>query len=424
MKKQKLNVKKERVYSYRARRRRRGGYRLVNQNDEDQIKELILSILKKESPIEEKLLYKRMLSIFDIRTNKSIKESFFCVLNSLHGKIHVYGNTISLTPIKQFINPRVSTEKQRPFELIPKEELAGAIKIILENSFTMSLDALLNAVIKEVYEYHRITDKIQFKLNSVIDYLIKIELIEIQNELVHLKGLDAVSITSESSIKSIDSKFASKYELYQVARLMAKKVKKSKGKRIYEPRKYSIIDERKILHYEPHRKYKTELFYNASEKMKIKNQILAVLEVESPIDIALLSDRVKKSFGIRTDELFDSTFNDCISELKNQGKIMINQDTISDSPIEVISLFRISTEKQRPYHLIPKEEIASIIRDLIKDKKSLSKTELLNEIKTFFKLKKATKLFKERIFSSIEHLIANNEVRSVNRRLFLKLSKN
>src|SRR3989344_5639233 len=101
--------------------------------------------------------------------------------------INVYQNTISLEPIETICAVRISKETDRPFILIPKEELAGAIIDILKNSFSMTKEAIVSDIARVIYHNNRTGNKIRDKVEEATSYLIKNNLIEDDKGKIRLK---------------------------------------------------------------------------------------------------------------------------------------------------------------------------------------------------------------------------------------------
>ena len=134
----------------------------------------MMQVIEVESPIEKELLFKRVLDSFGIqKLGSRIEHLFEGLLNELKSDKGIYVNqeTVAL-PNTDFTNcVRISTEEQRPFIFIPNEEIAAGILDILKNSFTISKDALISDVAKEIYCNNRIGDKITKKIDSALRYL-------------------------------------------------------------------------------------------------------------------------------------------------------------------------------------------------------------------------------------------------------------
>lgn len=155
--------------------------RLRNSYDVPTIKIAMLQVLEIESPIEKELLFKRVLHSFGIqKLGIRINNIFESILRKIKESqdIYIYQNTISTEPIKIYCQVRISKEQQRPFTLIPKEELAGAIIEILKNTFSISKDALIKDIAKEMFYNNRTGWKIENKMNKAIGYLIEKKVIE------------------------------------------------------------------------------------------------------------------------------------------------------------------------------------------------------------------------------------------------------
>ena len=148
-------------------------------------KELMLSVLEVESPIEKELLYKRVLSSFGInKLGARLKRSFDDLVNEMkreYKNIYVYGNTVSIDKIDGVCSVRISKETQRPFILIPKEEIGGAIVDILKNTFGATKETLVADIAKGIFHNNRTGGKIKAKMEEVIKYLEKENIVSSQN---------------------------------------------------------------------------------------------------------------------------------------------------------------------------------------------------------------------------------------------------
>lgn len=148
-----------------------------------------MEVLNVESPIEKKLLFKKVLKSYGISklgTRLShLLEGLLDNLQRTHS-INVYGNTVSTLTINSVCDVRISTEKQRPFVLIPKEELGGAIVDILKSAVSITPEALIKDVAREIFHNSRIGNNLVKKMKFVIAYLIQVEIIESNNGFIRL----------------------------------------------------------------------------------------------------------------------------------------------------------------------------------------------------------------------------------------------
>jgi len=154
------------------------------------IKKKILQVLEIESPIEKELLYKRVLSSMGIqKLGRRIENLFEEILRELKKEngINIYQNTISLEPVNILSKVKISKESDRPFILIPKEELGGAIIDILKNSFSITKEAITADIARGIYSNNRTGNKIRNKIEEAINYLIKNKLIDEENDKIKLK---------------------------------------------------------------------------------------------------------------------------------------------------------------------------------------------------------------------------------------------
>ena len=149
-----------------------------------------MQVLEIESPIEKELLYKRVLSSIGIqKLGRRIEHLFEEILKELKKDkgINIYQNTVSLEPINIFSEVKISEESDRPFILIPKEELAGAIIDILKNSFSTTKEAITADIARGIYNNNRTGNKIRDKVEEAINHLIKNKLIDEEKDKIKLK---------------------------------------------------------------------------------------------------------------------------------------------------------------------------------------------------------------------------------------------
>lgn len=153
-------------------------------------KELMLSVLEVESPIEKELLYKRVLNSFGInKLGARLNRNFDDLVNQMkreYNNIYVHGETVSIDKIEDVCPVRISKEIQRPFTLIPKEEIGGAIVDILKNTFGATKETLVADIAKGIFHNNRTGGKIKAKIEEVIKYLEKEKIINSQNGKVFL----------------------------------------------------------------------------------------------------------------------------------------------------------------------------------------------------------------------------------------------
>ncbi|MFC1649329.1 hypothetical protein ACFL2C_01270 [Patescibacteria group bacterium] len=151
----------------------------------------MLEVLSVESPIEKEYLFRKVLKSYGIsklgaRLNR-ILEYLLSDLQSNHPtEVYVYDNTISLQAINGYCEVRISTEKQRPFVFVPKEELGGAVVSILQSSFSISRSALIKDVASEIFHNKKTGSKIVKKMNTVINYLISIDIVKQEDGVIRL----------------------------------------------------------------------------------------------------------------------------------------------------------------------------------------------------------------------------------------------
>ncbi len=152
----------------------------------DFLKKRMLQVLEIESPIEMELLFKRVLHSIGIqKLGNRITEALAYILKDLKSEndnLFVYEKTVSLGKIDGYVPVRVSTEEQRPFIFIPKEEIAGAIVDILRNTFSATEETLIADVAKEMYHNDRTGDKIKAKINEALKHLLKKKIINLENK--------------------------------------------------------------------------------------------------------------------------------------------------------------------------------------------------------------------------------------------------
>ena len=159
-------------------------------NSESKIINRMLSVLEVESQIEKELLFKRVLESFNIqKLGNRIENLFSEILADLKkdGKIYVNQNTVSLEKIQISCPVRISTEEERSFVFIPKEELGCAIMDILKNTFSITKEALITDIAREIYGNNRIGSKIEAKIEEAIKHLLKLNIIEESNRKIQMK---------------------------------------------------------------------------------------------------------------------------------------------------------------------------------------------------------------------------------------------
>ena len=159
-------------------------------NNESKIMNNMLSVLEAESPIERELLFKRVLKSFNIqKLGNRIEKLLLGLLEDLkrEGKVYVNQNTVSFGKIEISCPVRISTEEERPFVFIPKEELGCAIIDILKNTFSITKEALITDIAREIYGNNRKGSKIEAKIEEAIKYLLKLNSIEESNGKIQMK---------------------------------------------------------------------------------------------------------------------------------------------------------------------------------------------------------------------------------------------
>jgi very-short-patch-repair endonuclease len=133
----------------------------------------MISVIKTESPIEQDLLFKRVTLSIGIQKLGSRIETFLKkLLKEIISENDFYQDKKTIAKNKNSIyKVRISTEEERPFILIPKEELGGAILDIIKNTFSIEEDALIKDVATGIYGNNRIGTKIHNKVKEALRYL-------------------------------------------------------------------------------------------------------------------------------------------------------------------------------------------------------------------------------------------------------------
>lgn len=153
------------------------------------LKQRLLKVIEAEGPIEKEFLFKRVLDSVGIQKLgnriENLFEGFLKELKEDRG-IHINQKTVALNKINVTSPVRISTEEQRPFVLIPKEELGSAIVDILRTHFSISKDALITDIAREIYNNQRTGNKIEAKMGITIKYLLANRLIEEKNGKIQM----------------------------------------------------------------------------------------------------------------------------------------------------------------------------------------------------------------------------------------------
>ncbi len=136
--------------------------------------DLLMQTIKIESPIEKGLLFRRVLDSYGMKKlGQRLNGAFETMLKHMKDRslLHIDGDTVSIERIDGVVPVRVSSEEQRPFIYIPKEELGGAVIDILKNTYSIEKDALVSDIAKGIYGNGRTGSKIKQKVDNVIKYL-------------------------------------------------------------------------------------------------------------------------------------------------------------------------------------------------------------------------------------------------------------
>lgn len=160
---------------------------------------MVKEVLGVEAPLEKDLLIRRILNSYGIRRfGNKIKQHFDWVLERLSRdeQIFINGDTISDCEIEPLSEPRLSRENQRPFTLIPKEELAQVIIDILKSNFCMTRDSLIICIAHEIYGYGRTGAKIEAKVCGAIDYLVKLNFVKEDGDKIEITDNSNARISS------------------------------------------------------------------------------------------------------------------------------------------------------------------------------------------------------------------------------------
>ena len=155
------------------------GLEAFNYSSYHTLKNDVITILKEESPIHEELLMKRIIKAWGLsKIGANIRRKIRFAISSLtfikivkDGKILWYQKKKKLVPV------RISTDKQRPFELIPVQESGSLAIELLKHGFSIEKEDLILEMAR-YFGYKRKGPRIQKHLEKTIDYLKKINKIK------------------------------------------------------------------------------------------------------------------------------------------------------------------------------------------------------------------------------------------------------
>ena len=150
-------------------------------------------------------------------------------------------------------------------------------------------------------------------------------------------------------------------------------------------------------------------FFDMSKNI-VKKRMIKILKVESPLERIHLYKKITDSFGIL--KLGKKIIEACdflVKELEEEGNVFIYGETISKNKIQDMCDVRISTEDVRPFVLIPKEELAKAIYDVLKNTKSATRDTLVKDVaKEIFHNYRIGSKIKEKIDESLKYLLEKN----------------
>ncbi len=135
---------------------------------------LIREIIENEAPIHRDLVFKRILDVYGLRSNKGTQERFNEILN-IHlpaEGIYLDDDGIFWTEEPPFaINIRRSTTDIRPLHLIPPAEVRLAVLLVVDNAISIAKDDVSKETAK-FFGSKRTTPKFKALVGRVIDELI------------------------------------------------------------------------------------------------------------------------------------------------------------------------------------------------------------------------------------------------------------
>ncbi|MFZ2455450.1 MAG: DUF3320 domain-containing protein [Candidatus Altiarchaeia archaeon] len=161
---------------------------LYNPQHEKLLKSRLIKVLLKEGPIEKELLFRRVINSIGIqKIGSRIEKLLGEILRDINRQVgvYVYQDTFSINPIDKVTPARASTEDQRPFILIPKEEISSVIIDLLKNNFSTTKEALIRDI-TQVYGLKRTGNKIDAKVEQAIGYLADTGIIQENNNRIKL----------------------------------------------------------------------------------------------------------------------------------------------------------------------------------------------------------------------------------------------
>jgi len=147
---------------------------LTRKADGAKIATMMKKVIRKEAPITRDFLFIRVnKAIPKTRMSPKFEQVLIGILKEVIAEMNLttYGTTIALEPIEVFTQPRISTEDQRPFDQIPREEVGGAVMAVVNNTLTIARDPLTLDVAREVYHFSRTGPRIRAKVDEAIEYL-------------------------------------------------------------------------------------------------------------------------------------------------------------------------------------------------------------------------------------------------------------
>ncbi|NIA11480.1 MAG: DUF559 domain-containing protein, partial [Nitrospiraceae bacterium] len=149
---------------------------------------------------------------------------------------------------------------------------------------------------------------------------------------------------------------------------------------------------------------------------EIERRIMNILRIESPVEKEFLYRRILNSLGVeRGGRHHKNLFLEVLEKLEGKKLIYIKQETISSTPIKTYYPFRTANEKERSFTFIPKEELAKLIIDILKNGFSISAKDLAATVaKITHNNRRVGKKMERKMLDTIQYLIRDKIIEEKN----------
>lgn len=158
--------------------------------------------------------------------------------------------------------------------------------------------------------------------------------------------------------------------------------------------------------------------FNFSYYSYLHNQIQDIVNIESPIHIELVMKRIAESWGFsKIGANIRKKTKLVVKSLSNEDKIFFRNDILWKDKEQILAQFRLSNEDDRPFELIPLEELGYLVIELLKVSFSIARDDLLLEVSRYLGYARRGSKIEKHLNDTVDYLLKNKLIKQEGSRM-------